>query len=166
MLKYTICFIRQGDNILLINREKPSWMGSWNGVGGKLEKGETPEECILREVLEETSIRLQNVEYKGVVTWVEDGIFSGGMYAFVADIPKNFSYITPKKVREGILDWKNISWILNSKNTGVALNIPMFLPKMLNENNKYEHICVFEEDRLLKVKSISLNSNYGYGQAN
>lgn len=91
----------------------------------KIEKGETPEECILREVLEETSIRLQNVEYKGVVTWVKDGIFSGGMYAFVADILKIFLYNT-KKSKGRILDWKNISWILDSKNTGVALNLPMF----------------------------------------
>lgn len=32
-LKYTICFIKRGDEILLLNREKSSWMGSWNGVG-------------------------------------------------------------------------------------------------------------------------------------
>lgn len=54
MLKYTICFIKRADNILLLNREKPGWMGSWNGVGGKIETGETPIECILREIYEET----------------------------------------------------------------------------------------------------------------
>ena len=51
-LKYTLCFIRRGDEILMLNREKPSWMGMWNGVGGRMEANETPKECILREVWE------------------------------------------------------------------------------------------------------------------
>lgn len=41
MYSFTICFIKQGNNILLLNRESPEWMGIWNGVGGKLEEGET-----------------------------------------------------------------------------------------------------------------------------
>lgn len=156
MLKYTICFIKQENKILLLNREKPSWMGSWNGVGGKLEEGETPTECIIREVFEETSIKLENVQYKGIVTWKEDGIKSGGMYAFTASIPDDFLYKTPIKVREGILDWKDIQWILNPDNTGVALNVPKYLPKMLNDDNMYEHLCEFKNDILLNVKSLPL----------
>ncbi|MCK5130449.1 MAG: NUDIX domain-containing protein, partial [Clostridiales bacterium] len=46
--KYTICFIKRNDEILLLNRENDSWMGCWNGVGGRLEDGESPTECILR----------------------------------------------------------------------------------------------------------------------
>lgn len=156
MLKYTICFIKQKNKILLLNREKPSWMGSWNGVGGKLEKGETPTQCIMREVFEETNIKLDNVKYKGVVTWKDDGIMNGGMYAFTANVSDDFLYKTPVKVREGILDWKDISWILNPDNTGVALNVPMYLSKMLKDDNMYEHVCEFKDDILLDVKSIPL----------
>lgn len=35
MIAFTNCFIKKGDRILLLNRNKPSWMGMWNGVGGK-----------------------------------------------------------------------------------------------------------------------------------
>lgn len=65
MYKYTICFIRKGNNILLLNRNKKPTMGMWNGVGGKIEDNETPYEGIIREAFEETGIELQNVTYKG-----------------------------------------------------------------------------------------------------
>ncbi|USK57773.1 NUDIX domain-containing protein (plasmid) [Cytobacillus solani] len=43
----------------MLNREKPPIMGVWNGVGGKIEKGETSDEGALREVFEETGIRVE-----------------------------------------------------------------------------------------------------------
>lgn len=153
MFKYTICFIRQGDRISLLNREKPGWMGSWNGVGGRLEEGETPTECVIREVFEETGIELKEVEFKGIVKWTEDGKPTGGMYAFTAEIQKNFLYKTPRKFDEGILDWKEIDWIFHPKNTGIADNLPQFLPKMLEEKGLYEYICYFRNNVLEEVES-------------
>lgn len=157
MFKYTICFIKQGDKILLLNREKPSWMGSWNGVGGKLEDGESALDCVLREVLEETEIKLDNVRFKGLVTWIVDGAYSGGMYAFIAEIPEDFIYETPKKTEEGILDWKKIKWIFHPENTGVASNVPKFLPRMLEDEEIYEHLFVYKEDMLIKYESKPLS---------
>lgn len=156
MFKYTICFIKRGNQILLLNREKSSWMGSWNGVGGKFEKGESPTECILREVFEETGIKLKSLKYKGIVTWKTEENSIGGMYAFIAELPDDFKYETPIKMREGILDWKNIDWILNPENTGVASNMSKYLPKMLNEDCKYEHRCFFDDRGLIKVESTLL----------
>ena len=66
MYKYTICFIRKSDKILLLNRNKKPNMGMWNGVGGKIEDNETPYEGIIRETLEETGIDLPSVTYKGM----------------------------------------------------------------------------------------------------
>ena len=66
MYKYTICFIRKGNKILLLNRNKKPNMGMWNGVGGKIEDNETPYEGIIRETLEETGIDLPSVTYKGM----------------------------------------------------------------------------------------------------
>jgi 8-oxo-dGTP pyrophosphatase MutT (NUDIX family) len=70
---YTIGFLRNGDRVLLVNREKPPWMGCWNGVGGKLRPGETPRACIVREVREETGILVRRPQPRGVVTWEVDG---------------------------------------------------------------------------------------------
>ena len=46
--------------------------GKWIGVGGKFEKGETPEECMRREVREETGLRVDRYRYCGIVTFVSD----------------------------------------------------------------------------------------------
>ncbi len=153
MLKFTICFIKQGDKLLLINREYPAWMGSWNGVGGKLETDETPVECVIREINEETGIKPDTVDYKGIVTWEFDGVLTGGMYAFIAEIADDYVYETPRKISEGILDWKSIAWILDPENTGVAGNLPKFLPKLLNDEDLYEHRCFFKNNVLAGVES-------------
>ncbi|KQL50887.1 DNA mismatch repair protein MutT [Heyndrickxia shackletonii] len=127
----------------MLNRIKSPWMGIWNGVGGKIEKGEEPKESVLREIMEETGIPLSDVEYKGVVTWMVDGLITGGMHAFLAEVPKDFEYHTPISTDEGILDWKKISWILHPDNLGMA-NLKYFLLKMLEDSNTYNHKFVYE----------------------
>ena len=148
MFKYTICFIRRGDELLMLNREKPIWMGRWNGVGGKVEPGETPTDCILREVREETGILLSVVQYKGTVTWGDKSHYSGGMHAFIAEVPKNYTYQTPFKTEEGILDWKKIDWILHPENTGIA-NLHYYLSQMLEEENTYEYRFAYEAEDVI-----------------
>ncbi|WP_047982800.1 NUDIX hydrolase [Ornithinibacillus californiensis] len=151
MLKYTIGFIKRGDEILLLNREASTWMGSWNGVGGKLEANETPMECILREVREETGIILENMQFKGIVTWKVDDQYDGGMYAFVGEAPEIYEYSTPIKTDEGILDWKTIDWIFHPENTGVA-NLQYFLAEMLQDEENYEHQFIYQEGEVEKFE--------------
>jgi 8-oxo-dGTP diphosphatase len=155
MLKYTICFIQRGEEILLVNREKSPWMGRWNGVGGKLEPNETPTDCVLREVEEETGIILDSVDYKGLVTWTVDENELGGMYAYVAKVPEDFHYPTPFLTREGILDWKEISWICHPDNFGVA-NIHYYLLAMLNDPENYDHRFIYEGDNVLDYQPVLL----------
>jgi len=157
MLKYTICFIKRNDDILMLNRESAPWMGKWNGVGGKLGKDETPKECILREVKEETGMELlnQDVVYKGNVTWDIDHSRTGGMYAFMAELPDTYDYRTPVKKAEGILDWKKIDWLLNPENTGVA-NVKYFLENMLFEQGTYDYQFVYEGGEVKQFMSIPL----------
>ena len=76
MFKYTLCFVKQNNNLLLLNREFAPTKGLWNGVGGKIEENETPLECAVREIFEETGIELLNIQYKGIVTWDVDGSYS------------------------------------------------------------------------------------------
>ncbi len=159
MYAYTICFIRQNSRILLLNRQAAPWMGAWNGVGGKLKTGEDPLTGILREVTEETGIVLSQARYKGVVSWVSDGVPKGGMYAFSAELPDGYSFPTPKPTREGILDWKELDWIMDPANRGVASNLPRFLPALLNDAVCYEHRCRFEQGRLTGFQSAPLTES-------
>lgn len=151
MLKYTICFIKQGGKILLLNREKPEWMGAWNGVGGKIEAGETPLQSIAREVQEETGMDLDvhTIKYKGDITWTDpEQSYYGGMYAFIAELPETYDYHTPKKTDEGILDWKDLNWILHPENKGIA-NLRYFLSVLFDDENKYEHKFVYENGNVI-----------------
>ena len=145
-LDFTLCFIKRGDEILLINRDKSPWFGRWNGVGGKIEDGEDPKDAIHREVYEETLIKLTDVKDCGIVTWNVDGEDRGGMHIYLAEVSEDFSYDTPRKMPEGILDWKSVDWILDDSNTGIVENIQKFLPYMLYENARYHHHCVFENN--------------------
>ncbi|AZU64711.1 NUDIX hydrolase [Neobacillus mesonae] len=139
MLKYTICFIKKNGELLLINRRKSPNMGKWNGVGGKIEKDESPYQGVMREVLEETGLELDEVVHAGNVIWKSDMEVSG-MYVFLADLLKDVHLPTPLKMDEGILDWKPLEWILHPDNGGVVSNMKMFLPKMLNGEYGLEHI--------------------------
>ncbi|GGH77089.1 8-oxo-dGTP diphosphatase [Pullulanibacillus pueri] len=142
MLKYTICFLQRGDDVLMLNRLKTPEMGVWNGVGGKLEPGESPKTCALREIYEETGIKLYDIQEKGTVTW--NG--KGGMYVFVATLPKDFDYKTPKVTTEGLLDWKPLHWLTDENNQGVAEHIHRSLFRILNDPEHYEHRCLFNEE--------------------
>ncbi|WP_246333939.1 NUDIX hydrolase [Thermoactinomyces mirandus] len=157
-LKYTICFIRSGDEILLLNREHPTWMGRWNGVGGKIRPGETPHESVLREVKEETGIFLEEAKFKGVVSWISDEVRTGGMYLYFAELPRDFRLSTPVKTEEGILDWKKISWILHPRNEGVTDSMPRYFPAMLNEAGYFDHRCVYQQGVLISFQSIPLGN--------
>jgi len=84
MDRYTLCLIRHADSFLLVNRQKRPAMGMWNGVGGKIELGETPEVAVIRETFEETGIPLDSVTPKGIVRL--HGEETSGMYLYLTDV--------------------------------------------------------------------------------
>lgn len=158
MLKYTLCLIRQGSKILLLNREKPSWMGCWNGIGGKIDEGEMPRAAMLREIDEETGMDVDELMFKGLITWSYlDGSSFGGLYLYVAHFPENITYHTPRKTREGILDWKEIDWVLHPSNQGIADNIPPSLEAILHDPNCYNHHSYFDGDHFVNQISTALD---------
>lgn len=58
--------------------------GKWLGIGGKIEEGETPEECNLREVLEETGLRLNSAEFHGIIKFRATTYEDEDMYLFTS----------------------------------------------------------------------------------
>ncbi|MFJ8267066.1 NUDIX hydrolase [Peribacillus asahii] len=137
MFKYTVCFVKKENKMLLLNREKAPIMGVWNGVGGKIEKGESPDEGALREVFEETGIRVQGYFSKGTVTWETSNDELDGIYVYLYEVDNVLTDETPKKTREGILDWKSIDWILNPHNLGIAEMVSQYLPVLLEAEGNY-----------------------------
>lgn len=152
-IPYTICFCKAGERILMLHRNRPPNQGLWNGVGGKIQKNETVEESLRREVHEETGLDVhdaQDVHFAGVVSWTgarDPNNENRGMYAYIVEFP-DLVLSGPRETDEGRLEWKPIPWILNHANTEVTENIPYFLPRMLCRLSPAEYRCVYDEGLL------------------
>ena len=87
MKNVTLCYIERGDEYLMLHRVKKKNdvnQDKWIGVGGKFEDKESPEDCILRETMEETGLRLTDYRYRGLVTFVNTIYETEYMHLFTA----------------------------------------------------------------------------------
>ncbi len=87
MIDSTLCYIERDGCYLMLYRNKKAadpCEGKWVGVGGKFEPGESPDECLLREVFEETGLRLTKYEARGVITFLSDRWPEENMYLYTA----------------------------------------------------------------------------------
>ena len=87
MKNTTVCYLERGTQYLLLHRtkkENDENAGKWIGVGGKCEENESPEDCMLREVREETGLSVTQHRLRGVITFVSDAWEGQYMYLFTA----------------------------------------------------------------------------------
>lgn len=83
----TLCYIEKDNKYLMLHRVKKvndENHDKWIGVGGKFEPGESPEDCLLREVKEETGLTLKQYDFRGIVTFVSDEWGTEYMHLFTA----------------------------------------------------------------------------------
>lgn len=84
----TLCYIEQDDQYLMLHRVKKvndQNHDKWIGVGGKFEAEESPEDCLLREVKEETGLTLLSYRLRGIVTFILEGYETEYMHLYTAD---------------------------------------------------------------------------------
>ena len=112
MINTTLCYIRQGEEYLMLHRVKKENdlnKDKWIGIGGKFLDKESPEDCLLREVEEETGLVLTDYRYRGIVTFVSDRWPTEYMHLFTAD---GFTGEL-KDCDEGVLEWLPRDQLLN-----------------------------------------------------
>lgn len=83
----TLCYIEKDNRYLMLHRVKKvndENHDKWIGVGGKFEPGESPEDCLLREIKEETGLTLKKYDFRGIVTFVSDEWRTEYMHLFTA----------------------------------------------------------------------------------
>lgn len=68
MKKTTLVFLRDGDRLLLAMKKRGFGAGKWNGVGGKVEQGESCEDAAIREAAEEIAVEIAREKLKRVGT--------------------------------------------------------------------------------------------------
>lgn len=84
----TLCYIENNDCYLMLHRTKKKKdvnKDKWIGVGGHAEGNETPQECLLREVKEETGLSLTSYKFRGLITFISDEYEAEMMCLFTAD---------------------------------------------------------------------------------
>ena len=101
----TLCYIEKDDSYLMLYRNKKEndqSKGKWLGVGGKLEPDESPDDCVIREVFEETGLTLTEYKCRGFITFISDMWDNEIMFLYTAD---KFTGEVDYKCDEGKLEW-------------------------------------------------------------
>jgi len=105
MILSTLCYLENDRNEYLmlhrVKKENDANHDKWIGIGGKFEDGESPEECVTRETLEETGLTLTDYRYRGLVTFVSDRWETEYMHLFTASGWAG----ELKSCDEGVLEW-------------------------------------------------------------
>ena len=147
----TLCYIKKNNKTLMLHRvkkENDMHKNKWNGLGGKLIPGESPEECVIREIKEESGLNIKNPSLKGIITFPKfDNIEDWLVFVFTAN---QFSGDLIDS-DEGNLKWIDDSDLLNLNMwEGDKIFIPwlsrnkLFSAKFYYSNNNYiKHEVIF-----------------------
>ena len=111
MKNTSLCYIERDGQYLMLHRIKKEHdenHDKWIGIGGKFEQAESPEDCVLREVREETGLRLTQYRYCGIITFVSDRWQTEYMHLFHAT---GFTGAL-RECDEGQLEWIAIDRLL------------------------------------------------------
>ena len=103
----TLCYIEQDEKYLMMHRVKKENdinHDKWVGVGGHFEPDETPEECLLREVREETGLILDDFQLRGIITFMSDKWQTEYMFLYTAG-RFHGELVGRDGCREGTLEW-------------------------------------------------------------
>ena len=140
----TLCYIKTATHTLMIHRIKKAndiHEGKWNGLGGKLEPGESPEECVIREVREESGLEISTPKYCGLLIFTDFKDEDWYVWVYTAEnISGNLI-----ESSEG-----HLQWIENDKLTSLPLweSDHIFLP-WISQNRLFSAKFRYAGDRML-----------------
>ncbi|CDE25586.1 adenylosuccinate synthetase 2 [Clostridium sp. CAG:440] len=140
-------FNKNYNKVLLVKRSKNPYKGCWNGIGGKIESGETPVEAARRECKEETGISMNKPKLLVTYVYPEDNILNSNTKLNVIYDCVDEVYVTDNS--EGHYEWKNIDFVMNSYNKEIAglSNLNQFIKEIFDlENIKKFYDCVNNKD--------------------
>ena len=146
----TLCYVQAKGRTLMMHRVKKAHdihEGKWNGLGGKMEPGETPEECVIRELKEESGLDIRNPQLRGVLTF--PGFANGeDWYVFV--------FVAPEFSGDLIdCDEGNLEWVEDSKIMELELweGDRIFLP-WLSQDKFFSGKFVYKRGKLIDYSEV------------
>ena len=143
----TLCYIEKDDCYLMLHRVKKVQdinKDKWIGIGGHFEGKESPEECLLREVKEETGLTLKSYRFRGVITFVTDCYETEYMCLYTSD------------AFEGVLTEcaeGNLEWVPKSKLRRLNLweGDYIFLGLLESRDDFFSLKLRYEQDKLVEA---------------
>ena len=151
MYNSTLCYLEndRGEYLMLhrVKKKKDVNQDKWIGVGGKFEGDESPDECLLREVREETGVTLTSWKFRGVVTFLTDGGWEGEyMYLFTANGWEG-EFVT--ECVEGDLEWVAKEEV---PNLPIWEGDKIFLKLLAEEHPPFLLTLEYAGDRLIRAE--------------
>lgn len=182
MVRSTLCYIENNGKYLMLYRNKKENdmnEGKWLGLGGKIEEGESPDDCVMREVREESGIELTAVHARGLVHFIDDSGYEEDMYLYTADVSCDSTFhfdssdftsaeIDSSELRHCSVDITScdlrscdegeLRWI--DKDKIFALNLwegdRYFLEKLIDGESSFEMTLEYANDRCIKVTTAAM----------
>jgi len=151
----TLCYIRKDNKYLMLHRTKKENdlnEGKWLGVGGHFEKFESPHDCAIREVKEETGLDVIECKLKGMVTFILNNDFEEIMFLF--DITKFSGQLI--ECNEGELAWIDKDKVLD---LNMWQGDRIFLKLLEEEKDFFSLKLEYEEERIVSCNLDGCNRN-------
>lgn len=150
MKQMTLCYLQRDGKYLMLHRTKNKNdinEGKWIGVGGKLEPGETPYECALREIKEETGYRAKSCEFRGIVVFSYNDNPPEEMYLYTC---------TDFEGQEIICDEGDLAWIDEDKLFDLNLweGDKIFIDLVRSGKSGFHLTLNYDDDKLLGHKLV------------
>lgn len=139
----TICVLRNGDHFLLLKRAKEPNKGLYTPLGGKLDPFETPLNAAIRETWEESGIKVNNMEFRGILTETSPVDYNWISYVYLAEIEKQ----TTVESDEGSLEWMHVDDLLKIPTPKTDL----YIYKSLIKGSKFIFNAEYNEDLELQL---------------
>ncbi|MCR5686579.1 MAG: peptidoglycan editing factor PgeF [Lachnospiraceae bacterium] len=149
----TLCYIKNDKNEYLllhrIRKENDLNEGKWIGVGGKFEEGETADECVVREVFEETGLTLTDYHLHGLVKFISDVWEDEDMYLYSAS---GFTGTLREDCDEGVLMWVPADKVLDLPTWE---GDRYFLGPLIEGRERIDMVVEYEGDKLVRCEDLT-----------
>jgi 8-oxo-dGTP diphosphatase len=149
MFNTTLCYIEKDGAYLMLHRIKKKNdinHDKWVGIGGKLEEGESPHDCVIREAFEETGLTLISPKYRGLITFISDVCDTEYMHLFTAT---EYTGEMITDCPEGKLEWVDKSKVCELP---IWEGDKIFFDLLNKEERFFSLKLVYENDKLIYHK--------------